>query len=599
MATTTPQGNLLPLRDLRHVNTAVSIMFDENGKYRAAFSPEFFFDSVLLQTIEYGEENYVHIRFAETINIRKGESAARFKRYKGLTPTLTPLKEGVPPLFDKHSVETLEVGSIFSFGRASEYTDVIDWALRDSVKLMAERANQYGVLAGQIKELWARKTWLSSPNEFYANFRDGFDSLVFGDEILLDDLRFLIQRMKRLQVKPIGGKFNYICSPEYIQALIDDPRVKAYMMIEKTTGKMWGTGEPFDLFELSFIPTMLDEFAYPDTEFPGVYELADGKEAIRLYTRDGNTLYYINIHQDFEVKSGVNAKVLSGLEYLPDGTALENHYTWELPIDADALAGGTVQSMVSNPTPLVGKVSLGKQTVSYTFDADTGLRKAVYTPLADASGDLTAINNLIDDGAFLQLPVHRGILFGDEALVKIQVDGVSDQPKIIIQALGSAGTADPLHQRQTVGFRVDGFGLALKRTEAVAITYGIPKNAEFAALTATYVAGRPELLDFESPYDDTKPNHIANEGHQALRVDPYNIPGIYDAADAMVVGHVKFAPFSATQAYEIGDRVIYDGKPYVFVASHSAGAWDIADVVKAKAVLEDQVQKNDPKSNIK
>ena len=86
---------------------------------------------------------------------------------------------------------------------------------------------------------------------------------------------------------------------KFINGLIDDPRVKQYMAIENTTGKLWGSGEPFDMFELSFIPTMLDEFAYPDTEFPGVYELASGKEVIRLYAISGSTIYYMDVHQDF------------------------------------------------------------------------------------------------------------------------------------------------------------------------------------------------------------------------------------------------------------------------------------------------------------
>ena len=67
--------------------------------------------------------------------------------------------------------------------------------------MLAERSLQYGEVANQTKELYARKTWLSSPNEFFANFKD-FGTLGFGDAILLDDLRFLIARMKRMQVKP-------------------------------------------------------------------------------------------------------------------------------------------------------------------------------------------------------------------------------------------------------------------------------------------------------------------------------------------------------------------------------------------------------------
>ena len=258
---------LLSLHSLTNVNTVISMLYDANGVYRAGFDPNVFYNTILIDSLKYGEENYVHLKSAESLTIRRGDTVARFRRWAGLTPTLTPLKEGIPPAPDKHAYETIEVGNVFSFGRWSEYTDKLDLSIINEV--LAERSVQYGEVANQTKELYARKTWLASPNEFFANFKASVQDLAFGDEIRLDDLRFLVARMKRMMVKPVGGKFMYVCSPEFINGLIDDPRVKQYMEIEQTTGKLWTTGQQFDMFELSFIPTMLDEFAYPDIEFPG------------------------------------------------------------------------------------------------------------------------------------------------------------------------------------------------------------------------------------------------------------------------------------------------------------------------------------------
>lgn len=522
MAKTDFKNKLLPLHDLINVNTVLGMLYDENGVYRADFEPSVFYNTILLDTLKYGEENFVHLKYAENLSIRKGENVARFRRWAGMTPTLTPLREGVPPAKDMHAYETIEVGNVFSFGRWSEYTDRIDLSIVSDI--ISERALQYGEVANQTKELYARKTWLSAPNEFYANFKEGFEALTFGDEIQLDDLRFLIARMKRMLVKPIGGKFNYICSPEFINGLIDDPRVKQYMSIEQTTGRLWGTGEPFDMFELSFIPTMLDEFAYPDIEFPGVYELADGKEAIRLYAIDENSVYYLDIHESFEVKTNVTAKVTdSGVSYLADGSAIENRVTWEIPIaDATKLTSNNTQA---SGKPTATKVTLRVATRTTGTNAD-GTRKITYgDPSAVDADGLTAVNALIASGAFMQLPIHRGILFGAEAMVKLNTEGVSDQPKIIVKALGSSGVADPIDQRQSVGFKVDGFGLAIKRPEAVCITYSIPKYAELAALTTaamTYDWTRLDGLKDDDAYD----NHIADEGHGVLRVDGVNLGGV-------------------------------------------------------------------------
>lgn len=598
MAATDPKGKLLPLHDLKNVNTVIGMLYDENGVYRAAFEPSVFYNTILLDSLKYGEENYVHLKYAENLAIRKGETTAKFRRWAGMTPTLTPLKEGIPPMPDKHAYETIEIGNVFSFGRWSEYTDRVDLSVVNEV--IAERSVQYGEVANQTKELYARKTWLSSPNEFFANFKN-FSTLAFGDEILLDDLRFLTARMRRLQVKPIGGKFNYICSPEFINGLIDDPRVKTYMEIEQTTGKLWTSGEPFPIFELEFIPTMLDEFAYPDTEYPGVYELADGKEVIRLYaigdsvyntttkTTD-TTIYYLDVHQDFEVKSGVPAKKTApDITYLKDGTAVESHVTWEIPVDATTLVAYAAASGTDPEVPGIvtsGEATAKKVVARKSIKSTAADRTVSYTALAaiNLTGDdeeISTINALIDAGAFMQLPVHRGILFGAEAMVKLSVEGVSDTPQIIVKALGSSGVADPINQRQSVGFKVDGFGLAIKRPEAICITYGIPKFAELAALTSKVISGDYILMDGRK-LDDTYENHIDDDGIQQLRVDGVNNPlDQVVTNDPNVNGTTDYAKFSTSVAYVVGDKVLYNKKPYIFVADHSAGAWDITHVKPA------------------
>ena len=500
----------LSLHNLKNVNTVLSMLYDKDGNYRAGFSPDEFYNAILLDTLKYGEENFVHLKYAEPLTIRKGRKTATFRRWAGMTPTLRPLLEGVPPAPDKHAYETLEIGNVWSFGRWSEYTDQVDQSIISEV--ISERSLQYGELANQIKELYARKIWLSSPNEFFANFKDGFGDLGFGDVITLDDLRFLVARMKRMMVKPISGKFNYICSPEWIYELIDDPRVKAYMDIEQTTGKLWSTGETFDLFELNFIPTMLDEFAYPDTEVPGVYEKADGNEAMRYYaTPDkGATIYYLDVTEK---------EVSDEVTYLADGTAIENKVTWKKPSELSAIS------------------KVKKATRS--FNEKTGLIE--YSETTEVSAPEGA-----KDMDWIQLPVVRGILFGDEAMVKLNVEGVSDAPKMIVKPLGSSGVADPLDQRQSVGFRVDGFGLAIKRPEAVCITYGLCRNAALAALaysTADVLHGDYTLMHNEATSDNV--NYI----DEAKNVQVMNVDGVNSTR--------VFIEYDPSTSYSEGTMVSY------------------------------------------
>ena len=517
----------LSLHNLKNVNTVLSMLYDKDGNYRAGFQPDEFYNAILLDTLKYGEENFVHLKYAEPLTIKKGKKTATFRRWAGMTPTLRPLLEGVPPAPDKHAYETLEIGNVWSFGRWSEYADQVDYSIVSDI--ISERSLQYGELANQIKELYARKVWLSSPNEFYANFKAGFADLQFGDTITLDDLRFLIQRMKRMLVKPISGKFNYICSPEWIYELIDDPRVKAYMEIEQTTGKLWSTGEPFDLFELNFIPTMLDEFAYPDTEFPGVYEGADGNEVMRYYATKGDNIYYCDL-------TAAQGRTKSeGVTYLSDGTAVEDRISWKNPKE---VSGATIKKV----TDKTGNTATDSTTT-------------------------------VADLEWIQLPVVRGILFGDEAMVKLNVEGVSDAPKMIVKPLGSSGVADPLDQRQSVGFRVDGFGLAIKRPEAVCVTYGLCNNAALAALaysTADVVYGDYTLMHNEAISSDVNYiNETTNE--QVMNVDGVNSKRV-------------FVKFNANTNYSEGTMVEKAGKYYVFTQGHK-GAWDENHVKEVNPVI--------------
>ena len=565
----------LLLHNLKNVNTVLSMLYDKDGNYRAGFSPDEFYNTILLDTLKYGEENYVHLKYAENLTIKKGYKTARFRRWAGMTPTLRPLLEGVPPAPDKHAYETLEIGNVWSFGRWSEYTDQIDYSIISDI--ISERSLQYGELANQIKELYARKIWLSSPNEFYANFRKDFSELQFGDVVTLDDLRFLVQRMKRMQVKPISGKFNYICSPEWIYELIDDPRVKAYMDIEQTTGKLWSTGEPFDLFELNFIPTMLDEFAYPDTEFPGVYEDSNGTEKMRYYAVKGNTIYYTEV----SLKT-----TQTGVTYLADGTAIEDRVIWNTP---SITAGSVIKKSIKSIDD--------KGVVQYTLATSVGTLAAgtasnghtpIYVVITPAVSDDPSTTDKDETAAavldttvdfsqleWIQLPVTRGILFGDEAMVKLNVEGVSDAPKMIVKPLGSSGVADPLDQRQSVGFRVDGFGLAIKRPEAICVTYGLCKNAALAALaysTADVIYGDYTLMHNEAGSNDV--NYINTEpGHneQVMNVDGVN-------------GKRVFVKFKSTTNYSEGTFVEYQGKYYVFTQGHK-GDWNSAHVKEVNPVI--------------
>lgn len=71
--------------------------------------------------------------------------------------------------------------------------------------------------------------------------------------------------------------------------------------------------------------------------------------------------------------------------------------------------------------------------------------------------------------------VHSSIVIGNKpyGITKINGEGV----QTIVKALGSAGTADPLNQRQSIGFKINAFAVKRLYEEAIVRYESVPSNA--------------------------------------------------------------------------------------------------------------------------
>ena len=65
---------------------------------------------------------------------------------------------------------------------------------------------------------------------------------------------------------------------------------------------------------------------------------------------------------------------------------------------------------------------------------------------------------------------------GKEGLARIAIEGAGGV-ETIIKGLGSAGTNDPLNQRQTIGVKAKSIGFGIIRDEAILVTYSVPTVA--------------------------------------------------------------------------------------------------------------------------
>ncbi len=72
--------------------------------------------------------------------------------------------------------------------------------------------------------------------------------------------------------------------------------------------------------------------------------------------------------------------------------------------------------------------------------------------------------------------VHSSIVLGQKPYGITKISGNGDV-QTIIKALGSAGTADPLNQRQTIGWKVNAFAVKRLYEEAITRYESVPTNA--------------------------------------------------------------------------------------------------------------------------
>lgn len=72
--------------------------------------------------------------------------------------------------------------------------------------------------------------------------------------------------------------------------------------------------------------------------------------------------------------------------------------------------------------------------------------------------------------------VHASIMFGAEAYGITKIQGEGDV-KTLIKALGSSGTADPLNQRQTIGWKINAFVAKRLNEAAIVRIESVPSNA--------------------------------------------------------------------------------------------------------------------------
>lgn len=283
--------------------------------------PELFYDKQLLDTIRLDESHFVFYRLANTTPIQGNAEKLQIRRWAPLEAHTVPLAEGVPPMSDKGSMESYEIGT-FSYGRYMEFTDRVDFETIDPV--IAHYTQEYAIVAMETLDLLAREALTTVAQSAYAKARANFASLEIGDTPSLNDLRVIALSMKKQLVKPRNGnRYHVIGTPDFYFDMISDPLVEKYMTINQTTKGFYDDMGPIPpMFGLEFYETMhIDD--------SGEYTTTEGT-FLRVFKNEGGTYTYQNLDattyrvnaEDNYVRDSRTGKKAS---YIPD------RKVWNIP----------------------------------------------------------------------------------------------------------------------------------------------------------------------------------------------------------------------------------------------------------------------------
>lgn len=345
--------------------------------------------------IDLAEPELIHDQFAQKHPIpRNGGKTIEFRKYDSLPKALAPLTEGVTPAGQKMSMSVIQA-TVKQYGGYIELSDILMLTAIDNNLVQANRllASQ----AGRTGDTITREVLAGGTNVLYSGGVKDRSELVGGDAtednnstIKVDDIRKAVRALKVQNARRINGYFVGIIHPDVAYDLMND--------------KKW-----------------VDVKTYSDPD--GIYEGEIGKiEGVRFVETS-------------------EAKVFHGADLASNSRTLlvNGAVTGAKTVNFD---GGTVAA-----NSLVGRaVLIGTSVRSVVSNTSTSMT---------LDENITATDNAViypGEGGKNGRDVYSTLILGADAYGVTELEGGGLQ--YIVKQLGSSGTADPLNQRATAGWKL-------------------------------------------------------------------------------------------------------------------------------------------------
>ena len=386
--------------------------------------PAAVYSKIMLRTIELTESDYVFDGLATERNMpsNNGANEIVFKRMLSLAAHTQPLVEGIPPASDQGRMVAIKA-STNSYGRVMKFTDKVNWAVVDP--LISEYTRQLSLKIPETKDILAQEALLAECQVFYASKKeksaqdyDILTPIANGDvthiKYLTPDCSPTIDEFRKIVLSMEASKVRPHAGSNFLAL------VSSAVMFDLITDKR------------------VKEFM----KFSSTGEAYKNDMVIDLFSLAFKKAKTIKTDNTFIDGEGA----LNYIYHAPDATL--DGYTGPINILAEA--------------PITELASTAKVKVVHLDDPSKD----------DAEVTITALNTATSNNYDL-LNVHHSFVIGEECLYRIGVEGHT-APQFIKKELGSAGTEDPLNQRQSIGWKIDTLGYKVVNPDAVVDYMSIP-----------------------------------------------------------------------------------------------------------------------------
>jgi N4-gp56 family major capsid protein len=336
----------------------------------------------------------------------------QFRRVRPFGPVSEPLKEGVTPDGQTLTMEDLWV-SIKPYGRHLEMTDEINWALIDDVHVMANE--EMSAQAALTVDTVARDELMAGLNVLRPNAKATRAAIAAADVLDFATVKQAVLTLKRNKARRFAdGMYHAIVGPDTV-------------------------------FDLTNDPNWIDISKYQDKSMIQKYEIGT-IYGVRFFETTNAAVFRTSANLYVNTQDGVTRANLTVSAYDAATRIVTVTATDVTPNQAAQLCGmlvliGGKEAQIERAWPSVDG-SMAKLQLRWDIVTATG----TITPAGAGTGGL---------------PVFGTLIYGQEFGACVSLEGSGENVQIIIKPLGSSGAADPLNQRQTIGWKIKGFAASV------------------------------------------------------------------------------------------------------------------------------------------